>query len=646
MNRWVPLAGLMIALSAAFAFASVDDAFSVIDGLGSVILATYCALGVGCIAWARRNKPRAPVAALALCLAVAWMFVAAMSIRGEYGLGATFVMQEGTFQTVIAAMYAHGGHAWPVFHSWAQEASSVRVPLEGLIVSNIGVGWLSGALFLMAVWQLTDRFTTAAVFFVLFVGNADMRAAMLSETAAPMSWGFLIALVVGWSVARRDGASRFETVIGSVVVTSAAVMLSGTRPELGLFGLGALLAWTVDVWWGDALRAIAAWVWGRLRAGDRALWTAVVGAVAAIGFVSAYLLGLELTDNMYVRWAVRGVIPFNPSIVDLPALSAAWLPVGIVVLALIGLVAALLKPLKYGLFAVALVVCFRTWEAAGHRCYPEMIRYMTFLTPVVLFAAAVGIREVCARVADEGRRKYVALGLTALALTPTLPGAHSFYEPDDATVWRYLSWGESGGLSATHPMTMPMFSDVVSAPRDLLTYDQQWAGQVVRRVARGKCMVVTRVADGQLGIDNSQRDRLVLTQHGVVKLQWPSEEGAVAAVLARVEEAGICARYLRGMDCDLGSGDRCDGDVAGLRQAGAACETSAKPYNDVKEYGRRVAPRTMALYGLGDLPDFDCGDTLSSAAASTARVQAAIGASPAISQDVARRLDSAIQGSR
>ena len=606
MQRWLPLSALVLSLIGAATFLSVDEAFSAMPGtwLLNMAAAALLALHASRWLWSRKQWPVYELLMLGAGVATAMITLRAAEVFATCPI----VLQEGTGETIFQAMYAHGGHAWPSFHSIAMALADGRPPVLGLIEANVVMAAMSAALFAIVSHQITGSKLAGALLAIIFFGNTDMRAAMFSETAAPLSWIYLLSGCAGWAGWRDNAAPRLDRIVGLALLSVATVLLVGTRPEVGAVGLAALAAIVIEQLAGPQVDGFMRRWRQLLRTRQANAWVALLGLAGALALITRYMLALELEHSQYARWAIWGLAPLNPSVIDLPLLLTGWLPPAVVGLFLVGLCVSIARPLHTAMIGLALIICFRVHEAASHRCYFEMMRYMTFVTPIALLLAALGWRTVSDRWqnSDWGpanaatKRKLSAAVLSLTLLLPPIAGLHDLYVPDHEQGQRRLQHQDNGGLSAAHPLQM-------IGPCEVINRNQQRAAAVLSATIRSSpCILVARVVAGQYGVAQPANDDFVIVADGLIVERWRADRAPIAAVLAQLQALGHCGVYYRGLDCHFQPGSRCDRDVDGLTMSKGSCAWPNAPYSDIHEYGRHIATIAIRTYTLGRSMQFDC----------------------------------------
>jgi len=285
----------------------------------------------------------------------------------------------------------------------------------------------------------------------------------------------------------------------------------------------------------------------------------------------------------------------------MPLLAVAWMPMALVLLALVGWWRALLHPLATGAVAVSVITWFKVYEGSGHRCLYEMFRYMGFLTPAVVLLAALGWRWVAELVTGRwpGRTAgwAVPLALVAALALPSLPGLHSFYMPGQEQARVYPEVGDTGILPSWPGRLFAVDANQQREVRLLLRVREELAD----------CTLVMRLASQRHGF-NFAGDDLAIVRDGILAQRWPARDLAIVDVMRGLAEKERCVQYYHGLDCNLTDRDRCSADVAALVPSrrfaglygtmGPVWTFEGILYNDVDESGRHQRQVTLGVFEL------------------------------------------------
>jgi hypothetical protein len=274
-----------------------------------------------------------------------------------------------------------------------------------------------------------------------------------------------------------------------------------------------------------------------------------------------------------------GLRPLNLSFLLMPWSRGVFLPFGIVVLFVLGTVHGVRHCLAFFVLPVSTLVLFKVYASASHGVFFERFRYLTYLTPVALFLALFGFREL----ADWARRwewpwwwKRVAVLLLVMTFT--------FWQrqvPNEM----FGRGQEIAGLSQTS---------------FLLAWNQQTEVRyLVDLVARyPHCVFVAKTTQAAEAADRRTGSRWGIFGHpvgGYREIDGPG--GTLEEVAARAAPGTRCVLYYRSLDCDLLAFEGCDREVEG-RTALEERVFENLPYSDITEYGGHRPEIRLGVYPI------------------------------------------------
>jgi tetratricopeptide (TPR) repeat protein len=403
-------------------------------------LCLYASLAVLCAAtfwtWLMLEPAARPRALACLLLAAVWL--AAFHTTGAGRIPADWVtpMHEGTGRTDLLQLYGEAAHAGLNFglvrRLWQGPG---RRDLRGVVRMNAALAGLNACLYLLAAWSVLESLLPALGFALLFAANRNYVHAALSEVPGQLLTLYFLLGVLAAAVLRARGRIGAWRAWAAWLMLAALTLLAGrTRLETVMTGvlaaaLGlARLARAAEDVRGDFL-------WRRLKG---VLDWGAAGKALLLLFLAALSVRWWDAPERWT-WVPDGLRPFNPSFVLLPAFLWDYLPGGLVLLTLAGLVHGVRNLGAFLGLPVSLLVLYRTYHSAGGASYCDMFRYATHWTPMALFLALFGWREIASLLGPKARRTALAVVLVLFLVPPGGP-VHALYSGGKASrehrLWR------------------------------------------------------------------------------------------------------------------------------------------------------------------------------------------------------------------
>jgi hypothetical protein len=380
--------------------------------VGSLVVATL-------LSWARRRRE------LRLTLAASGaMFVAAVAayrLLPSISDAVVTPLQEGLVEARIGSLYGHGAHAGPAFHALVGWITPVEAgeALRGVVRLNVVLSLLNAGLFILLGRRVVGSAAATAFALVLSFGPVGLHAAF-SELPAPL---LTTLLFLGAAVAAAildETLSLRERWVAVCALSGLSFLAAVIRVETLAVGVLATASMGAALAMGERRMDV---VVQRTSALFRRILSQpivlLLGGLAAL-WISASALGVSAFSELFD--------PFNVGVFALPAVLSMFLPVGPVLLFVLGSVHALRRPVAFGLLPVAAIILFKAHFSAAHAGTApyEVLRYMTMLLPVMLLLALFGFREIRALGARFGWTEQtvtVARNATALLFFAQAPTA-------------------------------------------------------------------------------------------------------------------------------------------------------------------------------------------------------------------------------
>jgi hypothetical protein len=486
---------------------------------------------------------------------------------------------EGPSNRNIQQLYGRGSHFGPGFSALIDWLTGHDVTtLPAVVHLNVCLAVANTILFFFISCSVLASWWAGAVFGLAYAGNLNTLHAAFSETPA-MLWTtiFLLACVTAAVVGDRAHAPRWLRGAALVLLATLVWLAWALRAELLVVGgpaLVAALAHALDR--EPAVRRLT-------DSGARALHALVAARRWIFVLVAAGFATLEFVEWPADRigWMAAGLRPLNLSFLMMPWSLGVFLPFGIIVLFVLGTVHAVRHWFSFFVLPVSTLVLFKIYASASHGVFFERFRYLTYLTPVAMFLALFGFREL----ADWARRwewpwwwKRVAVLLLVMTVT--------FWQ-------RTVPWEifrrrqELAGLSQTS---------------FLLAWNQQTEVRyLLDLVARHpQCVFVAKTTQTTWVADRRTGSQWALFGHPLARYReidgsggTLEEVGAHAALEAR------CVLYYRSLDCDLLAFEGCGPEVEGRVPLEERVFENL-PYSDIAEYGAHRPEIRLATYPIVD----------------------------------------------
>jgi hypothetical protein len=280
-----------------------------------------------------------------------------------------------------------------------------------------------------------------------------------------------------------------------------------------------------------------------------------------------------------VGWVAAGLRPLNLSFLTMPGTLGVFLPLGIVVLFVLGTVYALRHWFSFLLLPVTALFLFKIYASASHGVYFERFRYVSFLTPVALFLALFGFRELF----EWSRRWAWPPWWRRAALLLLVTTFFLWQAAGPKEIFRRRQ--QLPGLSQTGFLLAWNQQTEVRYLLDLLA-------RYPNCVFLAKTTQTTWVADRRTGAQWELFGRPI-AQYS--EIQTPG--GTLEQIAAQAAPHASCVFYYRSLDCDLVGFEGCDAETVGRTPLEERIFEDL-PYNDITEYGAHRAEVRLAIYPI------------------------------------------------
>lgn len=492
------------------------------------------------------------------------------------------VLQEGRTLRNVQQLYGMTTHHGTGFSYVIDVLSGHGITtLPALASFNLVLWGVNGVVFLwLAAAVLRARWAALALA-LTWAFNLNTLHAAVSETPAMLwtSWCWAGAIAIA-ALAEPAATPRLRR-LALAALTAIALLAALLRTELLFVGAPAVaVGFAVVSGRSERLYAVARTLGGALRALFAGPWWRLVLVVAA-------LLALErLPWPLHVRWLLATLQPFNLAFLDLPRALGVFLPLGMLVLIVLGLVHGLRRWIAFALVPVGVLLLAKLYASAGHGVFFESFRYLAYVTPLVFVLALFGFRELedwAARWRWPAWWRRVAL--VALALT--------------FTVWRPPGalkelFGRGHELPGAGTLPAPLLR--VSAP--LLAWNVQTEVRYLLSLVQRhpECVFVTRALRADSTFDGTPGYDWVAFGGDLPAYERLADTGqGLAAAAAALAPDASCVFFYRGLDCNLIDATSCDPLVEGFVPVEEHVFENL-PYADIREYGAHRAEIRLGVY--------------------------------------------------
>ncbi|OGS11149.1 MAG: hypothetical protein A2234_02510 [Elusimicrobia bacterium RIFOXYA2_FULL_58_8] len=501
-------------------------------------------------------------------------------------------VQEGGGFGNIAQLYGLNTHAGQNF-SWLVQLSDMPEihRLRWIVSINLALTLANCLLFFFVAQHILRFMPVVLILGCVNCGNIVSRITALSELPAALLntyfWTGVLAVFAVYQAAGDalycERRSKFRTLCGVTLLAASTLLVLFTRFEYAVLGLIALAVVLTRVFSGEAVlkniesgllemvvkftRRLAGLSWGGLA------------AVFLLSFLVLPLLIISVTDKTGagLRWLFSGINPLELSFFNLPFFLFTYLPLGVIVLFLLGVIYSLRHWRRFCLLPVSLIILYKVYYDASHRVFFEIIRYSTALTPIVMFLAVLGWKQVEDLARDNAWAPYwrkiglVVLGI--LMLTPPVNGNFSLF-------------GAKKTFSPGATIDMDLQREVRYLAELTARYpDCIFVSQVTRRGhGRGRGEEFEYVVFGQ-----------ELAAPVVVQKQNPDLCAIAGAAAAGPGVKPRRVLFYHGLDCNLDHGTGCSVSA----KQGKLVEEKVfprRPYNDTDERGGYALETRLQLY--------------------------------------------------
>ncbi len=481
------------------------------------------------------------------------------------------VLQEGRSVRNIQQLYGAGTHAGPGFYALTEWLSGHGpTTLPALVRANLCLAVINTVVFFFLASHVLRSWWASVGFAASYTLSMNTINAMFSETPA-MAWTihFWLACIAAAVVSDRGASRRLRSL--ALALLGLLVILAGwLRFEVLVLGVPALAIGIAHIVGAEE------WMQRAVRSAGRHLQTIVTGPLVVFFLAGAGLLALEYVPIPNGWWAMAALRPLNFSFLTWLQAITFFFPFGIVVLFVLGVIHGVRRWFAFFLLPIGVLTLFKMYAAGSHGAFLDKFRYLTFVTPLVVFLALFGFRELsdwAQRLSWPAWWKRVAV----LVLVATVPA----FNP-----WQREFFGrrqQLPGVSTAAPLLARNQQTEVRYLLDLLA-------RYPRCVFVAKTPRADAMSDMRTGYRWSAFGKLVGHLRETEKL-----DGGVEQIAATLAPESPCVLFYRSMDCDLVGVDGCEAETDGRIPLEERVLENL-PYSEVQEFGAHRAEIRLGVY--------------------------------------------------
>lgn len=507
-----------------------------------------------------RNPTGAALGAAAAIAAVCFFFLSPEGVSTDW----VTVLHGGRTEANLHHLYGRGVHAGPNFafisKLWTWEHS---LRLKDVVRMNLALAGVNAAFFLALGWRVLGKFQPALLLTLFFALNRCTLNATVSELPSQLITLYLFMGIVAGAVF-HERSGRSPAALALLALLSALVFM--TRPEAAGVGIVALLVAGLILYTPATQRGKDC-VASRLKPIMKWKPWKKAALIAAIALFSLDIWFLPHKAG----WLIEGLRPANPSFLLMPVVLQQFLPVGMVLLILLGIVHSFRKPAKFLGLPIALLVLFRIYHAAANGSFNHMFRFMSLFAPMAFFLALFGWKEVETFIKKK-RARRIALGvLAALFLIPPTGAAYRFYR---------------SGLS----------NDPARESRLLDGNNQLEIRYLLNAMeSRPDCIFVSKTAGTEHHTGRFERTRWAFFGAPLSAVRFVENSASLQRTLRGQFWLPACVFFYRGLYCDLLGTDRCAAETQGKEPIDPVRFANRNPAS-LSEYGRFDEAIRLGLY--------------------------------------------------
>ena len=471
------------------------------------------------------------------------------------------VLHEGPTEHVVRALWGEGRHGVNFDVLRWLFSPDAALPIRGVVAMNLALGAANLVGVVVVARVAIGRWPLAVLTGLGLALSPLFQNAALSELPSQALFSYVLMGTMAY------GAMPHRPRLAGVTLASVAVLCALTRAEWGLVGALAAASWAV------------AWLAETETFRGRARWL----TLGALGAAAAVVGGLwPLLDPARQEYLAAALTPSDPVALTLPLVLLATAPIGLLLLGLLGWVAALRRPYACLWMPVAILVLYRTYAVAAHsgEAPYELLRYGTMLVGPVVLLSILGWRELRDVLARRGVGRPGRLGALAVMGVLTVVSV-----PEAAFGWA-VPWHHDTGETLYEA---PLARDQQREARRLVSWME----------AEPHCAFAAVSAHDPKPTDPVEQWDHVFFGGSIAEPVVMERDPAKLATRFRALATGDpCRRFYLGLDCQVEGGPDC-AEERGLGAPIHRDDARQRPYYD---HVTRRQPVALGLYGWADAP--------------------------------------------
>jgi hypothetical protein len=523
--------------------------------------------------WAR-CQPRVREIVPAIYGAAVLLFLFVLFTPSQVPTGWITVLMEGRGIRNIDQLYGRGAHFGTGYDMLIDSLTGHDArSLPGIVRFNLCLTAANAIIFFLIARHVLGSWVASGAFALLYVVNLNTVHVALSEGAGALGASHFWCGAVAGAVIDDPRVSRRLRVCALFLLALVVGLAGLVRNEWLLVGGPAVALAATRVFGCEAAVQRAA------AAGGGLVRSVVSGPLLLFVLASLALLAVQCLPWMgHLSYAIAALAPLNVSFVLLPMKLAVFLPIGVIVLFILGVVHGARRWLASLLLPISSLILFKLYDSATRGIF-EGFRYLTFLTPIVFFLALFGFRELSGW-AKRWEWPWWWRRPAVLLLAMTL------------SVWQVSGPAESFGRR--HKVIGMV------TPSLLLSRNQQTEVRYLLDLTARypDCVFLTKTVVS--GHEGDERTGYRWTLFGLPlrstrDLPAPVDDPGQSA--RRLVPDAPCLLFYRGLDCNLVGFDDCDSEARGRSPLEERVFENL-PYSDPRDYGVHRPEIHLAVYAI------------------------------------------------
>jgi hypothetical protein len=561
-----------------------------------MIFALAHSLVLGVVAWflfdlagsySRRKLFYWAAVFLSFALSAAVMFLALRQIIGPDLITA---VQESTTLGDIRQLYGKSTHAGENF-SWLMGLFTREGAdrIYGVIAFNLVLTCVVSIVLFYVAYAVSGSLPWALMLGCANALSFPNRLSALSESPAAIVaayfWlGVFLFFIINRELAAagrfsKTGNSRLWAALSALVCDTFLVM--NTRIEFILVAMAAILAVAARMLFSEVrLAHLQAAAFEKIRA--------LLKRIGSFSWLAVFLLLVILLipqlvlykacgriGGAHIRSICSAVNAFDATFLNAPFFLSTLLPLGMVLLFVLGVVYTLRQCLVFALLPVSFLLLFRVYYDTSHGVFYEMLRYMLNLMPLVMFFALLGYKEIERFFQKKGLQElwqkpvFILFGLFMLA--SAFSGYHTLLGRDeiDITGWKDITLDRN------------------------VQREVRYLAELTGRYK--KALFISQVTQDDYGKNRGNAFKYVVFGSALPSPLEVASASGLSNFMSESSRKGRQVLLYRGLDCNLDHGPDCfDGIEKG--QLLEERRFADRPYNDKDEFGGHQPEVRLQVY--------------------------------------------------